>query len=199
MQLVCCCYKMSRHLYHMFLCGSLHTELKQTGCAADVRMYVIIGALHLLQVRLLPQTFSLCTECHTWYACSFCDHTADTCVKKAGGLMNQTDICTPKTVAYQINMSEECNKQCSCAAVIPRLFACLTCVIAQAELCRGAPVVCPAAAPTFVVRLHQCQHNRQLKAYSTGEHSRRASWHRHQPAWQPSCCGVAHGGATSGG
>ncbi len=68
--------------------------------------------------------------------------------------MSQIDTCTPKTVAYQINMSKECKKQCSCAAVIPRLFAYLTCILAQAGLCRGAAALRPAAAPTFVIRLH---------------------------------------------
>ncbi len=96
--------------------------------------------------------------------------------------MSHIYICTPKTVAYQIHMSEERKKQCSCAAVVLRLLAYLTCIIAQAGLCRGAAALRPAAASTFVIRLHQCQHNRQLKAYSTGEHDRRASWHRHLSA-----------------
>ena len=95
--------------------------------------------------------------------------------------MSQIDICTPKTAACQVSMSEEC-KNSSCAAVISRLFAYLTCLLAQAGLCRGAAALRPAAASTFVIRLHQCQHNRQLKAYSTGEHNRRASWHKHQCA-----------------
>ena len=95
--------------------------------------------------------------------------------------MSQIDICTPKTAANQMNMSEEC-KNNSSAAVISRLFAYLTCLLAQAGLCRGAAALCPAAAPTFVIRLYKCQHSRQLKAYSTGEHNRRASWHKHQCA-----------------
>ncbi len=52
-----CVHEMSRHDNHATYSSerysSLHTDLKQTGCAVDTTIQVTTAALHLLQVMLL--------------------------------------------------------------------------------------------------------------------------------------------------